>query len=131
MRRRVFLVDDSPLMRELFGELIEMQEDLALAGTAASAEEALGVLPELPCDLALIDVSMPEMNGLELAERLRRELPALPTLLFSAHTGETYARRAREAGARGYVEKGNPAALLAAIRGALRGDAIPGEALDA
>ena len=121
MRRRVFLVDDSPLMLELFGELIEMQADLTLAGTAASGEEALTALPRVPCDLALIDVSMPKMNGLELAERLQTTVPGLPCLLFSAHAGEAYERRSREVGARGYVEKGDPAALLTAIRTALGG----------
>jgi DNA-binding NarL/FixJ family response regulator len=119
MRRRVFLVDDTPLMRELFGELIELQPDLALAGTAASGEEALTVFPDVACDLALVDVSMPGMNGIDLVARLRELRPDFPCVLFSAHTGEVYARRAREVGAAGYVEKGDAALLLSTIREAL------------
>ncbi len=120
MRRRVFLVDDSPLMLELYGELIEMQPDLALAGTASSGEEALASISAAGADIALVDVSMPKMNGLELVGRLGTAAPGLPCLLFSAHAGEAYASRAQEVGAMGYVEKGDQTALLAAVRTALQ-----------
>jgi len=121
MPHRVFLVDDSPLMLELYGELIEMQADMSLAGTAGSGHEALETLPQAQADVALVDVSMPHMSGLELVERIAKAVPGLPCILFSAHSGDSYARRAIEAGARGYVEKGDPAALLAAVRGTLDG----------
>jgi two-component system response regulator DesR len=124
MPHRVFLVDDSPLMLELYGELIDMQPDMALAGTASSGAEALSRLPGMSADVALVDVSMPAMSGLELVGRLGESVPGLPCILFSAHSGDAYARRAMEAGARGYVEKGDPAALLAAVRDAL-GPAAP------
>ena len=116
MRRRVFIVDDSPLMLELYGELIEMQPDMALAGTASSAEEALAAIPGADADIALVDVSMPRMSGLELVGRLVAVVPGLPCLIFSAHSGEAYARGAKDVGALGYVEKGDPTALLAAVR---------------
>lgn len=116
MRRRVFIVDDSPLMLELYGELIEMQPDMALAGTASSAEEALAAIPTAAADIALVDVSMPRMSGIELVSRLVAAVPGLPCLVFSAHAGEAYARGAKEVGAFGYIEKGDPTALLAAMR---------------
>jgi DNA-binding NarL/FixJ family response regulator len=126
MRRRVFLVDDSPLMLELYSELIEMQPDLALAGTATSAEEALRDIPESAADLALVDVSLPGLNGIELVGRLGAEVPGLPCILFSAHSVEIYEQRAREVGALGYIEKGDPAALLSTLRGALDGSGDTG-----
>jgi DNA-binding NarL/FixJ family response regulator len=121
MPRRVFLVDDSPLMLELYGELIEMQPDLILAGTASSAEEALREIPTAAADLALVDVSLPGVNGIELVGRLGSAVPGLPCVLFSAHSGELYEERAREVGALGYIEKGDPAALLNTLRDALGG----------
>ncbi|HYE95835.1 MAG TPA: response regulator transcription factor [Rubricoccaceae bacterium] len=115
-RRKVFLVDDSPLIVELLSDLVASQPDLSVSGTAQSGEEALRKIPASDCDLVLVDVSMPRMNGLELIGHLQRLRPDLPCLVVSAHSGESYVREAREAGAVGYVEKENPDALLEAIR---------------
>jgi DNA-binding NarL/FixJ family response regulator len=98
-----------------------MQLDFALAGTASSAEEALRQIPAAGADLALVDVSLPGVNGIELVGRLGSEVPGLPCVLFSAHAGEIYEERAKEVGALGYIEKGDPAALLSTLRGALGG----------
>lgn len=94
---------------------------LTVCGTAESGEEALETLPESGCDLALVDVSMPGMSGIELVRHLRAQSPEVKCLMLSGHLGEGYVTDALKAGARGYVGKGDPAALLEAITEVLGG----------
>lgn len=103
-------------MRELITSLVDSQPDLAVCGAAGSGEEALRVIPSLSCDLALVDLMMPGMNGLDLLGELQVAAPELPCLVVSAQPESLYATRAVTAGARGFVPKGDPGALLAAIR---------------
>lgn len=117
--RRLFLVDDSELFLELLMDVLEGEPDLTVAGSATSGEEALETLPGMACDLALIDVSMPGMNGIELVRRLQQERPDVPCVMLSAHAGEAYVSQAMAAGARAYVEKGRPEELLATIHAVL------------
>ena len=91
------------------------------SGSEALAWLAEGAADGAP-DLALIDVSLPKMSGINLVERLRERHPALKTLVVSGHEPELYAQQAEEAGAAGYVDKREAAhALLPAIRRALEG----------
>jgi len=118
----VFIVDDHAIVRELLSDFLNDLDGIAVCGTAASGEEALRVLPEAECELALIDVSMPGMSGIELVRQLYAARPALPCLMLSGHAEEIYVRASLEAGALGYVMKGDPDALREAIGQALRGE---------
>lgn len=119
---RVFIVDDHAIVRELLSDFLNDLDGIVVCGTAASGEEALRVLPSSGCDLALIDVSMPGMSGIELTRRLKQVAPDLPCLMLSGHAEEIYVRSSLEAGALGYVMKGDPDALRQAITQALRGE---------
>lgn len=123
----VFIVDDFPPLREMIAECLELESDLAVCGAAGSGEEALATLPPEGCDLALVDVSMPGMNGIELVRRLAELRPEIPCLMFSGHVEAVYVRDALEAGARGYVMKGDPDALVEAVRRVIGGEVYLGE----
>ena len=124
----VFIVDDSELLVELLIEIVGAQPDLQVCGTAGSGEEALDRLtgrdgqPPPACAIALVDIRMPGMNGIDLVRELSAARPELPCVMVSAHAEEVYVNGAIAAGAKGYVMKGNPSALLSAVRRVLGGE---------
>ena len=89
---------------------------------AYSAEDALRLLPDLSVDLALVDVALPKMNGIDLVEVLRSEYPELVCLVISGHMSTRYARRSLEAGARGYAVKDSAAGIIQGIQTVMRGE---------
>lgn len=120
---RIFIVDDHPVMRSSYMLLMAREEDLELCGQAESAVVALSMLEELQPDLIIVDVSLPDMNGIELTRQLRALYPDLPVLIISGHNEALYARRAFKAGARGYLDKWQLHEQMAtAIRAVLNGD---------
>jgi len=104
-RHRVFLVDDHVVVRNGLAELINQAPDLVVIGEASSAEEALGTIGAAEPDLAIIDLTLGDMSGLELLKRLKSRHPLLPLLVLSMHDEAFYAERCLRAGARGYVMK--------------------------
>ena len=117
----LFIVDDHALVRDMLAEYLSMEPDLRVVGTAASGAEALARIPESGCAVALVDVAMPGMSGIELVRRLKREQPDVACLMFSGHVEQVYVRDALEAGASGYVMKGDPAVIAEAVRQVLQG----------
>jgi len=117
----VLVVDDHAIVREGLGRLLAQVPDLALR-EAASGEEALAEVAATRFALAILDLNLPGLGGLELLRRLIAADPRLPVLVFSLHTEPVYATRALEAGARGYVSKNAaPQDVLAAVRTVLAG----------
>ena len=117
MAIRVFLVDDHPVMREGYTRLIAGDADMEVCGTADSSEAAFAVVPGLRPDVAVVDLSLPGVNGIELIKRLAAVGACGAVLVVSAHDESLYAERALAAGALGYVMKQEPAdAVLDAIR---------------
>ena len=117
MPYRIVLVEDHPVMRRAYAQLLKREADLALCGTAESAEEALAILAETSCDLVLTDLMLPGMDGIALIERLRTEHPGLPAVVISAHDAAVFAQRAEAAGARAFVSKEDLyAALVPTLR---------------
>jgi DNA-binding NarL/FixJ family response regulator len=102
---RVLIVEDHASLRAMLAELIERTEGLELCGQSGSAEAALDRLEEARPELALIDVSLPGMNGIELVEALLRRRPATLCVMLSGHRSRSYAEAARTAGAKAYVHK--------------------------
>jgi len=122
-KRRLFLVEDHPVTREGFAQLINYQPDLEVCGQAGTAAKAITGIEELAPDLAIVDISLTESNGLELIKQLKSRCPSLPVLVLSTHDEALYAQRAVRAGARGYVMKQAPTReVMNAIRTVLGGD---------
>lgn len=105
LKTRILIIDDHPLLRQGLALSIEEDPSLEVVGQAADAEEALAAFDTLDPDLAVVDVSLPGMSGLELIKHLLAIKPELLVLVVSRHDEALYAERAIRAGARGYVMK--------------------------
>lgn len=112
----LLLVDDHAIVRDGLRRVLEAQAASWQIHEASSGFEALDRLRSQPVDVAIVDLSMPGMNGLDLTRRIKAERPATAVLVLTMHAEEQYALRAFKAGANGYVTKDSPAAeLLAAV----------------
>ncbi|MCB1278078.1 MAG: response regulator transcription factor [Prosthecobacter sp.] len=103
--KRLVLVDDHPIMRHGLAQLIRAEDGLEVIGEAGSAREGLEVVGRLKPDLVVIDLTLPDKNGLELVKDIRAAHPATLCLVLSMHDEALYGERALRAGARGYVMK--------------------------
>jgi DNA-binding NarL/FixJ family response regulator len=103
--KRIVIVDDHPLFRKGLEQLIHSDGAFAVCGEAGNASEAMEVIRKLDPDLAILDLSLPGANGIELIKNIRAEFPKLPILVLSMHDESLYALRALRAGAEGYVMK--------------------------
>ena len=123
MTTRLVLADDHGLVRSGIRALLEQMPGVTVAGEAADGLEALQLVENLRPELALLNISMPGINGIELAQRIRKHHPHTRVIVLSLHADEEYVRRAFAAGAAGYIVK--TAArdeLELAIRAVARGD---------
>src|SRR5215470_8950858 len=120
--RRIVIVDDHPLFRKGLQDLIHSDSSFAVCGEASDAAEAMEVVRKLHPDLAIVDLSLPGANGIELIKNIRAEFPKLPVLVLSMHDESLYALRALRAGAEGYVMKHEAMAnVIHAIREVFNG----------
>jgi len=118
----IVLVDDHPLLRKGLARTIEHEMDLHVVGQMDDAEDTLGKIEDLDPDLAVVDISLPGMSGLELIKHLQSRAPDLQTLVVSRHDEGLYAERCIRAGARGYVMKQEAGdVIVEAIRNVLNG----------
>jgi DNA-binding NarL/FixJ family response regulator len=101
----VFLVDDHEVVRRGVAELLDEEDDLTVIGQAATVSEAMARIPALRPDVAVLDVRMPDGNGVELCRELRSKLPELNCLMLTSFTDEQAMMDAILAGAGGYVIK--------------------------
>jgi two-component system nitrate/nitrite response regulator NarL len=104
-RIKILLVDDHPVVRRGISLCLARQEHLIIVGEASDGVEAIRKAKELLPDLVLMDIDMPQMNGLAVTEVLRREMPQVKVLILSMHSNTDFVVRIIEAGARGYVLK--------------------------
>ena len=110
------------MFASVLARLLSKTEDMEVVAIARTAERALQELPEHELDLVLVDVALPEMNGISLVALLHQEYPELPCLMLSGHALAHYVNRALQAGARGYVLKDNSREIVSSIRHVLRGE---------
>jgi DNA-binding NarL/FixJ family response regulator len=103
--KRIVIVDDHPLFRKGLEQLIHSDGAFAVCGEAGNAAEAMDVIRKCNPDMAIVDLSLPGANGIELIKNIRAEFPKLPILVLSMHDESLYALRALRAGAEGYVMK--------------------------
>lgn len=113
---RILLVDDHAVVREGYRRLLERRPDLRIEAEAGSAEEALQLLRECVPDVIILDLSLPNMGGIELTRRILQRQPDARILAFSMHRDPLFATQAIRAGALGYVTKSNsPDVLIQAV----------------
>jgi DNA-binding NarL/FixJ family response regulator len=128
--KRVFLVEDHPVYAEGLVEILKSEPGLTVCGHAGSAEEALRVIPRVKPNLALIDITLPGMSGLELIKRLRARFAEMKLLVISMREEQLYAARVLRAGGDGYVMKQqDPEEIIDAIRDVLAGRIYVSEAV--
>jgi two-component system, NarL family, response regulator NreC len=114
---RVMLVDDHSMLRAGLQMAVNSQPDMEVVGQASTGSEALNQAHACRPDVVLLDISLPDVGGAEVAEQIRQELPAVRILAFTRHGDPSYLRRMLQAGASGYMLKNADAsALLQAIR---------------
>ena len=121
---RILLADDHALLRQGLRLILEREPDLTVVAEAGDGRQAIEQAINHRADLAILDVSMPVLNGLGAARELRRRLPALRILMLSMHDNEEFFLEALQAGADGYLLKSAvDYQLIDACRAALRGEA--------
>ena len=130
--KRVLIVDDHPMMRQGLAQLIDNEPDLKVIAEADTGGQGLDLVVNEKLDLALIDISLPDKNGLELIKDIRSVKPEMPILIVSMHDEVLYAERVLRAGARGYIMKQEGGKkLLQAIRQVLTGQIYVSEKMSA
>lgn len=119
---RVFLADDHAVVREGLKTLVNAQLDMEVVGEAGDGTSAVRQAQDCRPDVVIMDISMPDLNGVEATAQLKRECPSIKVLALSVHEDTSYLRKLIEAGAVGYVLKRSAAdALIQAIRMAFAG----------
>jgi len=119
---RVCVVDDHAVVREGLKRIIADNPGMAVTAEAGDGHEALRVIQSQPCDVVLLDITMPNKSGLDVLKELHANRPRLPVLVLSMHAEDQYAVRVLRAGAAGYLTKESaPAKLVQAIRKVVRG----------
>ncbi len=121
-KTRILVVDDHPVVRQGLIQLINHESDLMVCAEAENAAQALEVLENESVDIAVVDISLNGTNGIQLTEKIKSKYPDLPVLILTIHDEALYAKRALEAGAKGYVNKREAAeTIITAIRLVLSG----------
>jgi len=119
---RVLLADDHSIVRAGLCRIVEESGDMTVVAEAADGKNAIQKARDTEPDVAVIDISMPEFDGLEVTSRLLDDQPELPVIILTMHEEEQYVVRAIEAGAMGYLtKKSAPEKLVSAIRKVLDG----------
>ncbi len=114
---RILIADDHPVVRRGIAQILDDEPDLEVAGAAESGDEVLAQLSADGWSVLVLDLSMPDHQGLDLLKEIRRRWPDLPILVLSIHPEEQYAVRCLGAGARGYLDKKSaPEELVRAVR---------------
>lgn len=118
--RSVLVVDDNPLVRQAVCQLFTREGDFEVCGEAQNGKEAIEKAQRLRPNLIVTDLAMPVMNGLEETRELKKLMPAIPVIIFTAHSGPFVEEEARAAGVSAVVSKSEGAAvLIAKARGLL------------
>jgi DNA-binding NarL/FixJ family response regulator len=120
---RILLADDHSVVRHGFRRILEAQEDMEVIGEVANGREAVDQAAILQPDVIIMDVTMPELNGIEATRRIAESVPRARVLALSMHRDSVYVREILRAGARGYLLKDSGEAdLIFAVRAVARGE---------
>lgn len=114
---KVIIADDHPVVRHGLKQILAEEPDITVAAEANNSPELLRQIANQPCDVVVLDITMPGRDGLETLKELRRERPKLPVLILSIHPEDQFGLRVLKAGAAGYMTKETaPDELVKAIR---------------
>jgi DNA-binding NarL/FixJ family response regulator len=103
---RVLVVDDHPAFRRALTSALRMVDDIEVAGEAGGGVAACEEAEQLSPDVVLMDLSMPDLSGIDAMKKIHEATPGLPVVILTAHADDGVERAAREAGARGFLAKG-------------------------
>ena len=119
---RILIADDHAIVRNGLTLILETSGEMKIMASCTNGDDALNWLCKNDCDVALIDIAMPGMNGIDLLKQVRKEKPKLPVLILSAYPEDQYAVRLIKAGASGYLNKEcAPEEVVAAVQSVLNG----------
>ncbi|MBZ5576570.1 MAG: response regulator transcription factor [Acidobacteriia bacterium] len=122
-RIRILLADDHPVVRQGFKMILDAQPDMEIVGEAGNGREAVELAESLKPDVVVMDVAMPELNGIEATRRVAASVPHARVVALSMHKDSVYVREVLRAGARGYLLKDSGANdLVAAVRAVAQGE---------
>ncbi len=122
-KQRILVIDDHPIVRRGVASLLAEEVDLCITGEAENGKDAMAAITKLKPNLIILDISLPDCDGIELCRKIRARHPQLPILVMSIHNETLYADRALRAGANGYIMKHEaPNKIVAAIRQILSGN---------
>ncbi|MET0208768.1 MAG: response regulator transcription factor, partial [Burkholderiaceae bacterium] len=114
---RVFIADDHAIVREGLKQILAEQRDIVVAGEAETGLDAIKLFRKSRCNVLLLDISLPDRNGIDVLKQVKSEKPELAVLMLSMHREDQYAIRSLRAGASGYLNKQSaPRELVNAIR---------------
>jgi DNA-binding NarL/FixJ family response regulator len=125
----ILVIEDHVVFGKALVRLLTEKANVEVVDVVRSAEEALEKLPNLNVDLALIDVSLPTINGIQLVSKIHELFPGLHCLMLSGHLTPFYVKRSLEAGARGYVLKDDIPGVLEGVQRVLEGEIYVSSAL--
>ena len=116
-RTRIMIADDHPIVRRGLRDTLASEQGFDVVAEAGTADEVLALAAQIPCDVLVLDLSMPGASGLNLLRQCRQQFPSIPVLILSVAPEDQFALRALEAGAAGYLTKRSaPDLLVDAIR---------------
>lgn len=124
-RTRILVADDHELVRQGLRRVLDVRRDWEVCAEAVNGREAVALACQHRPHLVILDLSMPELNGLEAARQIRAALPRTPVLILTMHEGDSLAREVLAAGARGFIFKSDAGRVLVqAVEALLRGQSF-------
>lgn len=119
---RILIVDDHNIVHQGLTFVLDKSHKMEIAASCTNGTDAMNWLRRNDCDVALVDIAMPGMNGIDLLKQIRKEKPGLPVLILSAYPEDQYAVRLIKAGAAGYLNKECvPEEVVNAVRSVVNG----------
>ncbi|MGA7908262.1 MAG: response regulator transcription factor [Candidatus Sulfotelmatobacter sp.] len=113
---RILVVDDNPAVRRNLRVILEQQSSWQVCGEASTGAEAIDGVQEFRPDVILLDFQMPDLNGLDVARKIRRSSPGIPILMVTVHMSDQLATAARAVGIRGACAKSDVGSILEAVQ---------------
>jgi len=124
-KTRVLLAEDHTIVRKGLRSLLDKETGIKVVGEAEDGREAIAKAEELHPDVVVMDIAMPELNGLEATRQIKKRFPDMKIIILTMHTNEEYVLQTLKAGASGYlVKKAAPAELISAINAINKGNSF-------
>lgn len=122
---RIIIADDHAVVREGTRTLLEREDDMQVVGEARDGAEAVALIEKLKPDVAILDISMPKLSGIEVTKKVKPKLPALAILILTVYDNDEYVFALLEAGAAGYLLKDVPGEeIIEAVRSVFNGESV-------